>query len=67
MTLAPAEHPPAAVLAEVYHLQYALADLLRALLTQDENYVVGDLAKLAWHRNKLIEATSDWWPELRRP
>lgn len=59
------ETVPAAVWAEVYQLQFALADLTRALITNDDNYIVGDLDKLAAHRSRLVNECQTWRPELR--
>lgn len=56
---------PASVWAEVYHLQFALADLTRALITNDDTYIVGDLGKIDRHRNRLVNECQAWRPELR--
>lgn len=56
---------PAAVWAEVYQLQFAVADLTRALITNDDNYIVRDLEKIGLHRANLVNAAQTWRPELR--
>lgn len=56
---------PVEVWTEMHLLQSAMADLTRALLTNDTNYIVGDLRKIAYHRNKLVNELQTWQPELR--
>jgi hypothetical protein len=56
---------PPEVWIEVYQLQSALADLTRALVHNDDTYLVGDLGKLAWHRARLVNLCQSWRPELR--
>lgn len=56
---------PTAVWIEMHLIQSALADLTRALVNDDRNYIVGDLRKIAYHRNKLVNELQTWQPELR--
>lgn len=59
------EQAPAVVWAEVYQLQFALADLTRAIITSDDTYIVRDLGKLARHRDRLVNELQTWRPTLR--
>ena len=56
---------PTNVLTEMHLMQAALADLQRAIVVLDGTYIVGDLSKLAWHRNQLVNELQTWMPELR--
>jgi hypothetical protein len=56
---------PVDVWIQIYQLQDALADLTRAMVTHDGNYIVGDLRKLEYHRNLLVNELQRWQPELR--
>lgn len=56
---------PTNVLTEMHLMQAALADLQRAIVVLDGTYIVGDLRKLAWHRNQLVNELQTWMPELR--
>jgi len=62
---APRCHCDAAVWAEVYQLQFAMADLTRALVVQDDTYIVTNLEKIGRHRARLVNALQTWKPELR--
>lgn len=56
---------PNTVWTEVYQLQFALADLTRALITQDDTYIVTNLEKIRKHRARLVTTLQMWKPELR--
>jgi hypothetical protein len=58
-------NPPSEILIELQQLQSATTDLLRAIMVSDQNYIIGDLRKIAWHRDRLVNQLQTWRPELR--
>jgi hypothetical protein len=58
-------YPPSEILIELQQLQSATADLLRAIMVSDKNYIIGDLRKISWHRDRLVNQLQTWRPELR--
>jgi hypothetical protein len=50
---------------EVSNLIMAAGDLERAIVAEDDTYIVGDLQKISWHREQALLTLMAWRPTLR--
>lgn len=59
------ETVPYEIFTEVAKIQTAMGDLVRALISGDDNYIVRDLNEIDKRRRMLVNACQTWRPELR--
>jgi hypothetical protein len=59
------EQVPVEIIDCIAKMQSDLGDLLRAIMRQDDTYIIRDLNDLGMQRRILVNACQSWRPELR--